>query len=591
MNRTPFLDCGNGVRLERGAGCRMSDGVELVSDHYYPPEAGPHPTLLMRQPYGRDIASTVVYAHPVWFARHGYNVVIQDVRGRGDSQGEFYPFRNEARDGAETIAWLRTRPEANGRIGMYGFSYQGLTQLLAAAEQPEGLVCIAPGMTACDLYHGWFYHNGALRLASSLGWGLQMLKADTRRKRLREASDKLEQAWTHLAEQTGVLPFRSHPALHGTGVPQYVLDWFDHAEPGEYWTSMDLSGLEVSGSDVSRSLNRIAVPALHLSGWYDTYLKGSIDGFVALCNRAGSAFARQHQYLVAGPWVHIPWGDRVGAANFGEEALLDTDSILLRWFNHWLKDSGEFADEPRIRHFVLGENRWSASDRFPTNADYALYLHSTGKANSRKGDGVLSTMPAESAEPCDVFVYDPEVPVLAPGGAAAQSGQFDQTSMELGDNLLVYTTAPLASPLRIFGTARIVIYCATSSAHTDLTAKLVRVRSNGAAEFICIGIARSSWLFPEVGYAADTTHPWDFDLEPTSCVFAAGESVRLEIASSAFPLYDRNPGSGVPSCLATSWDWRRSTQIVYHDRENSSVLYLPLCEPEKCAGERREAEA
>jgi putative CocE/NonD family hydrolase len=354
---------------------------------------------------------------------------------------------------------------------------------------------------------------------------------------------------------------------------------------------MDLSGLEVSGSDVSRSLNRIAVPALHLSGWYDTYLKGSIDGFVALCNRAGSAFARQHQYLVAGPWVHIPWGDRVGAANFGEEALLDTDSILLRWFNHWLKDSGEFADEPRIRHFVLGENRWSASDRFPTNADYALYLHSAGKANSRKGDGVLSTMPAESAEPCDVFVYDPEVPVLAPGGPAAQSGQFDQTLMELGDNLLVYTTAPLASPLRIFGTARIVIYCATSSAHTDLTAKLVRVRSNGAAEFICIGIARSSWLFPEVGYAADTTHPWDFDLEPTSCVFAAGESVRLEIASSAFPLYDRNPGSGVPSCLATSWDWRRSTQIVYHDRENSSVLYLPLWEREKCEGERREAEA
>ncbi len=132
-----------------------------------PPQPGPHPTLLMRQPYGRDIASTVVYAHPVWFARHGYNVVIQDVRGRGDSEGEFYPFRHEGRDGAETIAWLRTRPESNGRIGMYGFSYQGMTQLLAAAEQPEGLHCIAPGMTAYDLYHGWFYHHGALRFAST----------------------------------------------------------------------------------------------------------------------------------------------------------------------------------------------------------------------------------------------------------------------------------------------------------------------------------------------------------------------------------------------------------------------------------------
>src|SRR3984957_10633 len=141
---TTTIDCGSGVRLERAVRCTMSDGVVLVSDHYYPAAPGPHPTLLMRQPYGRDIASTVVYAHPVWFAAHGYNVVIQDVRGRGGSEGDFYPFRNEGRDGAETIAWLRSRAESNGRVGMYGFSYQGMTQLLAAAEQPEGLAFIAP---------------------------------------------------------------------------------------------------------------------------------------------------------------------------------------------------------------------------------------------------------------------------------------------------------------------------------------------------------------------------------------------------------------------------------------------------------------
>src|SRR5277367_5098461 len=161
----------------------MSDGVELVSDHYHPPHPGPHPTLFMRQPYGRDIASTVVYAHPTWFARHGYNVVIQDVRGRGDSGGEFCPFRHERNDGAETIRWLRTRPESNGKVGMYGFSYQGMTQLLAASAQPEGLVCIAPSMTAHDLYHGWFYHNGAFRLSATLGWGVQMLREDAHRLR------------------------------------------------------------------------------------------------------------------------------------------------------------------------------------------------------------------------------------------------------------------------------------------------------------------------------------------------------------------------------------------------------------------------
>src|ERR1017187_2819450 len=146
-----LIDCGNGIRLERGVGCRLSDGTTLISDHYYPAGQGPLPTLLMRQPYGRDIASTVVYRHPVWFARHGYHVVIQDVRGRGESEGEFYAFRHEGRDGAETIAWLLSHPACNGRVGMYGFSYQGSTQLLAAAENPKGLMCIAPHMTATDL--------------------------------------------------------------------------------------------------------------------------------------------------------------------------------------------------------------------------------------------------------------------------------------------------------------------------------------------------------------------------------------------------------------------------------------------------------
>jgi uncharacterized protein len=562
------IDCGNGVCLERGVRCRMSDDVELVSDHYYPPQHGAQPTLLMRQPYGRNIASTVTYAHPAWFAAHGYNVVIQDVRGRGDSGGEFYPFRHEGRDGAETIAWLRARPECNGRVGMYGFSYQGMTQLLAAAAQPEGLICIAPGMTAHDLYHGWFYHQGALRLASSLGWGMQMLKADARRLKLREASDRLEQAWSNLGAQWTALPFGDHPTLQEPGLPAYVRDWFDHSEPGEYWASLD----------VSKSLGRIRVPALHVSGWYDTYLKGSIDGFLALTQCAGSPLARENQYLVAGPWVHIPWGDRAGAADFGAESLLDTDALFLRWFNHWLKDSGEFTSEPRIRHFALGENRWREADAFPAKADHALRLSSVGRANSRKGEGTLSTAKPAAGEPADIFIYDPEVPVFAPGGSAAAAGQFDQSTLELGNNVLVYTTAALAVPLRVFGAPRVSLFCTTSAAHTDLVAKLVRVRPTGAAEFICIGIARSSWLFRKSGYTADEIHHWEFDLEPTSCLFAAGERIRLEIASSAFPLYDRNPGSGVPSCRATSWDWRRSTQMVFHTSEHPSALYLPTVE-------------
>jgi putative CocE/NonD family hydrolase len=569
MNESGWVDCGEGVRLERGVRARMRDGVELVSDHYYPPQPSPQPTLLMRQPYGRGIASTVVYAHPVWFARHGYNVVIQDVRGRGDSGGDFYPFRHEGSDGSDTIAWLRTRPESNGRIGMYGFSYQGMTQLLAAAEQPEGLQCISPGMTACDLYHGWFYQGGALRLASTLGWGLQMLKGDARRRKLREASDRLEQAWAQVATQTSVLPIRAHPALHGESLPTYVLDWLDHNRPGEYWRALD----------VSQRLDKINVPALHISGWYDTFVRGSVDGFLALKKFAASEFARENQYLLAGPWLHIPWGDRIGATDFGPEALVDTDVILLRWFDHWLKDSGAFEGKAHVRHFVLGENCWREAQTFPdAAAQHSLFLHSDGRANSRKGNGRLSLVSPDTDEPCDIFVHDPEVPVLAPGGPAASSGQFDQATLELGNNLLVYSTEPLLEPLWVFGIPRIVLFCSTSLATADFTAKLVRVRPNGSADFICIGAARSNQLFANEHYVDDKIHRWDFPLEPTSCLFAKDDVIRLEIASSAFPLFDRNPGTDVPPARATSWDWRRSTQTVFHMRVCPSALYLPVSE-------------
>jgi putative CocE/NonD family hydrolase len=550
-----MIDCGSGVRLERAQQCTLSDGIVLVSDHYHPPGPGPHPTLLMRQPYGRDIASTVVYAHPVWFAAHGYNVVIQDVRGRGDSEGEFYPFRNEGRDGAETIRWLRTRTESNGSVGMYGFSYQGMTQLLAAAEQPEGLVCIAPAQTACDLYHGWFYHQGALRLASSLGWGLQMMKADARRRKLREASDGLETAWADLRSQPLVTPYGLHPQLQHQGMPGYVQDWFTHPLPGPYWSALD----------VSESLKQIKVPALHLSGWFDTYLSGSVAGFLALAAHA------ENQYLVAGPWVHIPWGELIGEQNLGPEALLDTDSLLLRWFNHWLKQSGEFDREPRIRHFALGVNRWFETESFPQET-LALYLHSGGRADSRKGDGALLTALPDSGQPRDLFVYDPEVPVTAPG-----IGPANQAQLELGNNLLVYTSAPLEEPVHVLGSPQLTIYCVTSAAHADFTGKLVRLRPSGQADFVCIGIARSSYLFRESGYRADSIQRWVFSLDPTSCVFAAGDAIRLEVASSAFPLYDRNPSTEAQPWLADSWNWQRSTQMVLHDARHPSRLELPVC--------------
>jgi putative CocE/NonD family hydrolase len=257
----------------------------------------------------------------------------------------------------------------------------------------------------------------------------------------------------------------------------------------------------------------------------------------------------------------------VGDLQLGPDALLDTDALLLRWLDHWLKDAGTFAGEPCVRHFALGANRWFEAEKASGDHEVAMYLRSGGRAESRKGDGCLST-DAPQNEPPDIFVYDPEVPVAAPGGAV------DQSAIELGNHLLVYTGAPLLAPLHIFGSPRVVIYAATSATHADITAKLVRVLPNGRAEFCCIGIARSTYLFG-TDYKEDTVHRWEFTLEPTSYVFAAGDRVRLEIAGCAFPLYDRNPSNATRPSHMSQWNWVRSTHMVFHDDARASALYLP----------------
>jgi hypothetical protein len=290
---------------------------------------------------------------------------------------------------------------------------------------------------------------------------------------------------------------------------------------------------------------------------------------------AATPFARYHQYLIAGPWVHIPWGDLIGDKDFGEAARIDTDELLLRWFNHWLCGTHEFSDEPRVQHFVLGPNHWESADEWPLETNTSLYLHSKGNANSRKGDGWLSVGAPKAQQQRDVFVYDPEVPVHGPGGPMSMSGPLNQAALEMGNNLLVYTTEPVDEPVQILGQPRVTIYAATSAPNADIVAKLVRVMPSGRVEFLCIGIARSSYLFGE-NYRADAVHCWEFSLEATSFELAAGESLRLEIAGSAFPLYDRNPSNATPPELADNWNFERSTHQILHAQDAPSALHLPV---------------
>ena len=432
-------------------------------------------------------------------------------------------------------------------------------------------MCISPGMTAFDLYHGWFYHGGALRLASTLGWGLQLLKADARRKQLREASDRLEQAWAQLASQTSVLPIRAHPALHGEGLPSYVLDWLDHDAPGEYWTSLD----------VSRRLDKIRVPALHISGWYDMFLRGSVDGFLALRKSAGSEFAREHQYLLAGPWVHIPWGDRIGAADFGPEALhrygRDSAALVRSLAERFRRRSqGEPHVSPlRARGKSLARSgKFSARRRNTPSFCTAM----AGRIRAKE----MARFPRQARAPTNRATFLCTIlkcPLSRREGRPPRAANSIRPRLELGNNLLVYSTEPLEKPLWVFGIPRVVLYCATSRAAMRISPQNLCAQGPTAPRNSFASESRGRAAYSRKGatprikfirgiFASNLPH----------AVLLQGDRIRLEIASSAFPLYDRNPGSDVPSCRATSWDWRRSTQIVYPRTRVPSALYLPVSE-------------
>lgn len=532
--------------------CRMRDGTVLVADVYRPHGDGPWPVLLMRQPYGRDIASTVVYAHPTWWARQGFIVVIQDVRGRGDSEGEFYPFRHETEDGYDTVNWVAGLPGSNGRVGMYGFSYQGSTQLLAALARPAPLRALAPHMTAFDLYSGWFYRDGLLQLSTTLGWANQILREDARRRGAASYA-ALETSYRATGALASHLPLREVVPLTHPDLPTYAADWLRHPKPDAYWPEFNL-------------LHRVAdlgLPMFHLSGWYDFYLRGSMDGYRAMAGR------HPHQFLLAGPWVHLPWGNRVGDQDLGPAAAPEVDQVMAAWFHHWLDHETPTSPEAKlqgVRYFQLGENSWRTTSHWPPPEakHQAWFLQSDGRANSRFGDGRLS--PDGPAGPDDLFNYDPEVPVAAPGGGAF--GPVDLSAQQQALNLLVYTSAPFAAPLVVAGDATIELHVRSSAPTTAFVARLSRVTCDGRAIFLSLGAATA-----RVADGGKVT----LRLDPLAVTFAPGERLRVDLASSAFPLLVRHPNTDTdPASVASPAEFRRALQIVYHDETRPSRLQLPV---------------
>lgn len=544
---------------EGKAGGQSPSAIHLDADVYYPVGEGPFPVLLMRQPYGRAIASTVVYAHPTWYASHGYIVVIQDVRGRGSSGGEFDLFRHEADDGYATVQWAAGLPQSSGAVGMYGFSYQGMTQLYAATKRPPALRAIAPAMVGYDLYADWAYENGALPLQVGLGWALQLAAETARLSRDEQAYQALRQAAQALP-LADALPARPQ-VLKTHAADSFFHQWLDHPRPGDYWRALqpDLTGVDL--------------PMLHIGGWYDPYLRGDLRLYQQMV-----AQGHAPQELWIGPWGHLPWGRRVGAADFGPEADSPMDRLQIRWFDQFLKGTPSAVEPAQapIQLFVMGLNQWQGCDRWPAAPGQTLYLSSTGLAGVRQDDGMLSAkipQPQAVPSPQDVIVHDPWRPVPSLGGhCGLPPGPFDRAAIDSRTDVLTYTTAALPETLTLVGTPTVTLYCWADAPSFDLSLVLSAVHGDGRVINLTQGHCRVDH--------ADTPdaqpQPITLALQPTACQLAPGGRLRLSVAAACFPAYAVNSGTGVGPGACPQIDHRIITVSLAHGALYPSAVSLPL---------------
>ena len=423
---------------------------------------------MLRTPYGKRDVFNQGYAHPAWYVSRGYAVVCQGVRGRWDSGDEFNPYANESRDGADTIDWIAAQPWCGGAVGMYGFSYGGATQLLAAAETPPALLAAAPGMTGSNYCDGWTYRDGALNHAFILSWAAELAMDQALRAGDEAAAAALADLVSHPAELYARLPVREAIPEALRAYAPYLDDWFDHPVYDDYWKRWS----------PRENYDRMNFAGLHIAGWYDNFLAPTIENFNALTQRG-----RAHQMLVVGPWYHMPWAQQVGDVDFGPQGRNLIDEFQVRFFDRWLRgEPNGIEEEAPVRLFVMGTNRWTSARRWPPDgvSTMTLHLSSDGRANSLNGTGCLRPEPAGGEAPPDAYPANPHLPIASLGGRSccyahtAPMGPADQRPEEARNDVLVYDGERLDRELVCIGEPNLTLAFACDCPTTDVVARARR---------------------------------------------------------------------------------------------------------------------
>ncbi len=554
------------VVFESNVPMKARDGTLLVADIFRPKADGKFPVLLERTPYDKytNLDSGLKGA------ARGYVVILQDCRGRHLSGGEWYPFKYEITDGYDAVEWAAGLPYSNGQVAMLGGSYVGVTEMLAAVAAPPHLVAINPMITASDYYQHWAYQGGAFMQMLAQAWCSALAMDSLER---RSGGSAVPSHWDYLQAPSRYPLIDPGPAA--TLAP-YYFDWLAHPTYDDYWKQWS----------IERQFGKITVPAMHVAAWYDLFQDGSIRNYLGMRDHAATPAARAGQRLIIIPGGHAGFDPKIGELDFGPSAKFDIWGYGLKWYDHLLKgvDNGIERDKP-VKIFVMGRNVWRDEDEWPLARAKATryYLHSAGRANSSAGDGALKTE-APGALPPDRYAYDPLRPVPTHGGpilgdfANYPAGPLDQQQVELRDDVLVYTTPPFEQDFEVTGPVSLELYVSSSAIDTDFMGKLVDVWPDGRAYNLCDGVLRArfreSYEKPAL-MQPGKVYKLTIDLWSTSNVFLKGHRLRLEVASSNFPRFARNPntggnevGSGAAPVVAAN--------VVYHDADHPSALILPV---------------
>lgn len=559
-----------GVKIQRHMPVKMRDGVTLYADVYLPDKPGKYPTIVVRTPYG--VQRDGMHQTMLKYAQHGYAVVLQDVRGRYESEGIWEPFRDEAEDGFDTIEWAAAQSFSNGKVGTQGGSYLGHNQWQAASQNPPHLVAAFPTLASTNIYANWITQGGAYRLSFNYGWGVVRMP-----NRIMLPQYWHTEAWTteelkydnilwHLPLKDGDLQSAGYATKH-------YRDWIQHDSYDDYWKAI---------SDEER-FDKIKVPMHTFGGWFDIFLAGTINGYVGMKNKGGSPQARSGARMIIGPWGHGS-SQSFGDVDFTPTAHIDQFETELRFFDYHVKgiQNGLDKDLP-VRLFYMGANQWRSEADWPIpGTQYQKwYISSNGAANAARGDGILSPVkPATAGK--DMYRYDPANPVKTLGGnnccgTPTPPGPKDQRPLEQRSDVLVYTSDYLDSAVTIAGPVNMKLFAATDGPDTDWMIKLVDVYPNGFAMPVAEGIIRARFregldkpklLKPGEVYA------YDISISGTANVFLPGHRIRIDITSSNFPQFDRNPNTGDP--LGANATVRVATQTIHHGGNYDSHIILPL---------------